>query len=151
MSIPPNIDRFNKATLIVFDLLYQNFPVPIDLNASNIAMETLPVDETFEESFNSIQPVYFAIEFLRKEGFIDCGNKTLDGTKFLQVVLTSKSLAVLGRTPSTLEPHVSVSDKVRSVVKGGIKEASSEAAKKVIELLFSNASSLVSIGQVIAS
>ena len=84
MAVPPKIDRFNKATLVVFDALYQAFPVPLDLSASKIAMETLPPYATFDESFQSIEPVFHTIEFLRKEGFIEYGDRTLDGTTFLQ-------------------------------------------------------------------
>lgn len=151
MSIPPNIDRFNKAALLVFDKLYQTFPVPIELSASKIAMDTLPSDATFDESFQSIEPVFYSIEFLQKEGFIEYGDATLDGTTFLQARLTSKSLALLGQTPSSLEPQVSISEKIRSLLKGGIKEVSSEAAKKAVELLFGHGSSLLAIGQSAAS
>jgi hypothetical protein len=151
MSVQPNIDRFNKAALLVFDKLYQAFPVPMELNASKIAMDTLPADATFDESFQSIEPVFYTIEFLQKEGFIEYGEQTLDGSSFLRARLTSKSLALLGQTPSALEPQVSISERIRSLVKGGVKEVSSEAAKKAVELLFTHGSSLISIGQSAAS
>lgn len=151
MSVPSNIDRFNKATLLVFDTLYLSFPVPVELSASKIAMDTLPPDATFEESFTSTGPVYHTLEFLRKEGFIEYGGSTLDGTTFFQAQLTIKSLALLSQTPSILEPQVSVSEKIRSVVKSGLKEVSSEAAKKAVEMLFSYAPSLLSVGQAVAS
>jgi hypothetical protein len=147
MSLPPNIDRFNKATLVVFDKLYQAFPVPVELSASKIAMDTLPPDATFDESFQSIEPVFYTIEFLRKEGFIEYGQHTQDGTTFFQAQLTTKSLALLGQTPSALEPQVSVGDNIRSLVKGGIKEVGSEAAKKAVELLFTHGPSLLFLGQ----
>lgn len=151
MSVPPNIDRFNKATLLVFDKLYQAFPVPIELSASKIAMDTLPTDATVEESFQNIEPVFYTIEFLQKEGFIEYGEHTHDCTTFYQARLTSKSLALLGQTPSALEPQVSISEKIRSLLKGGIKEVSSEAAKKAVDLLFTHGPSLLSIGQSAAS
>lgn len=144
MSVPPNIDRFNKAALIVFDKLYQAFPVPITLSASSIAMDTLQVDATFDESFQSIEPVFYTIEFLQKEGFIEYADSLLDGTEFLHTRLTSKSLALLGQTPSALEPQVSTYEKIRGILKGGIKEVSSEAAKKAVELLFAHGPSLLS-------
>lgn len=147
MSVPPNIDRFNKAALLVFDTLYLAFPVPVNLDAKKIAMDTLPPDASFDESFQSIEPVYHTIKFLQKEGFIEYSDSTLDATTFIQAQLTTKSLALLGQTPSALEPQVSISDRIRAVVKGGLKEASSEAAKKAIELLFTHAPSLLSIGQ----
>jgi hypothetical protein len=151
MTVPKNVDRFNKATLLVFDLLYQSFPVPLEFSASKIAMETLPADASFDESFQTIEPVFYAIEFLQKEGFIEYAQHTTDGTTFLRARLTSKSLALLGQTPSALEPQVSVSDKIRSLLKGGVKEVSSEAAKKAVELVFANASSLVTLGQTLVS
>lgn len=147
MSVPPNIDRFNKATLLVFDKLYKAFPIPVEISTSKIAMDTLPSDATFDESFQSIEPVFYTIQFLRKEGFIEYGENLLDGTTFLQVRLTAKSLALLGQTPSALEQQVSVGEKIASLVKGGIKEVGSEAAKKAVELLFSHGSSLLSLAQ----
>ena len=146
MSVPPNIDRFNKAALLVFERLYQAFPVPIELSTSKIAMDTLPQDATFDESFQSIEPVFYAIEFLRNEGFIEYGENLLDGTTFLRVRLTSKSLALLGRIPSVLEPQITVGYRISGLLKGGIKQVGSEAAKKAVELLFTHGASVVSLG-----
>ena len=146
MSVPPNIDRFNKATLLVFDTLYLAFPVPVELNVSEMARVTWPPDAPFEDTFTSNQPIYYMIEFLQKEGFIEYGDSTLDGKTFFQARLTAKSLALLGQTPSALEPQVSVSDKIRRVVKGGLKDVSSEVAKKAVEMLFSCAPALQSVG-----
>jgi hypothetical protein len=147
MPVPSNIDRFNKATILVFDKLYQAFPVPVELDVSKIAMDTLPADATFDESFQSIEPVFYTIEFLRKEGFIEYAEHPLDGKSFFQVRLTSKSLTLLGQTPSALEHQVSISEKIRTLVKGGVKDISSEAAKKAVELLFAHGSSLLAVGQ----
>lgn len=147
MSLPPNIDRFNKATLLVFDTLYLAFPVPIELNASKIAMDTVPPDAEFDESFQSIEPVYHTIDFLKKEGFIEFSDHSLDGANFLQVRLTSKSLALLGQTPTALEPQTSIADTFRSLLKGGIKNVGSEAAKKAVELIFKHGGSALSLAQ----
>jgi hypothetical protein len=147
MSLPPNIDRFNKATLLVFDTLYLAFPVPIELSASKIAMDTLPPDAEFEESFQSIEPVFHTIEFLRKEGFIEYSEHLLSETTFLEARLTSKSLALLGQTPSALEPQTSVADTLRGLLKGGIKNVGSEAAKKAVELLFARGGTALSLVQ----
>lgn len=150
MSVPPNIDRFNKSALLVFDTLYLAFPVPMTLSASKIAADTLPPGASFDDSFRAIEPVFYTIQFLKKEGLIEFGEHTLDGTTFLQARLTAKSLALLGQTPSALEPHTSVSDTIRSLLKGGIKNVGSEAAKKAVELLFSQAGMAISLAQTVA-
>lgn len=147
MSVPPNIDRFNKATLLVFDTLYLAFPVPVELSASKIAMDTLPPDAEFDESFESIKSVFYTIEFLKKEGYIDYGNHYLDCTAFQQARLTSKSLALLGQTPDSLTTHVSIADTLRDLVKGGIKNVGSEAAKKAVELVFAHGGTFLSLSQ----
>lgn len=147
MSTPSNIDRFNKTTLLVLDKLYQEFPIPIELSASKIAMDTLPPDATYDESFEAVEPIFWTIKFLKNEGFIDYGDSTIDGMTFYQVRLTSKSLTLLSKIPSSLQPHLSISDNVRGVVKGGIKEASAEVVKKVVESIFNNAPTLASLGQ----
>lgn len=147
MSLPPNIDRFNKATLLVFDTLYLAFPVPIELSASKIAMDTLPPDAEFDESFHAIEPVFHTIEFLREEGFIEYSNHLLDGTTFLKARLTSKSLALLGQTPSALGSQTSIADTFRTLLKRGIKNVGSEAAKKAVELMFKHGGSALSLVQ----
>jgi hypothetical protein len=55
MTTPPNIDRFNKITLLTLDTLYQAFPVPKTLDVATLALETLPPDTEFDDSFQSIE------------------------------------------------------------------------------------------------
>jgi hypothetical protein len=55
MSTPPNIDRFNKVTLLALDTLYEAFPVPKSLDVAKLAIETLPTGAVFDESFASIE------------------------------------------------------------------------------------------------
>jgi len=142
MSTPPNIDRFNKVALLALDTLYSAFPVPTSIDVAKLALDTLPADAAFDDSFQSIEVAYWAIEFLVSEEFITHKGATTDGKSFTLARLTSKSLALLGSTPASLEQHESVADKIRTVVKSGAKEVASESAKKLIEFLFTNASSI---------
>jgi hypothetical protein len=143
MTTPPNIDRFNKVTLLTLDTLYEAFPVPKTLDVAKLALDTLPPDAEFDESFQSIEVAYWAVDFLVSEGFITHKGATLDGQSFSLARLTSKSLAVLGSTPSSLEHQQTMAERIRAVLKTGAKQATSEGAKKLIEALFSNAPALV--------
>lgn len=139
MPTPLNIDRFNKTTLLALDWLYQSFPAPLSLDVTKLAVETLPADAEFDETFSSIEPAYWAVNFLVSEGFITHEGATLDGHTFSHARLTAKSLAILGATPAALEKQQSMSERIRALLKTGAKEASSEAAKKLVELLFTHA------------
>lgn len=145
MTTPPNIDRFNKITLLTLDTLYQAFPVPKTLDVATLALETLPPDTEFDDSFQSIEVAYWVVDFLVTEGFITHKGATIDGKSFALARLTSKSLAVLGSTPSALEHQQTIAERIRALLKTGAKQAASDGAKKLIEALFSNAPAIVNL------
>lgn len=145
MAISSNIERFNCTTLLLLERLYVAFPVPVEIDVAKLALDTIPTLEDFDDSFASIKPTYHAIEFLAAEGFITHKGATLDARQFGAARLTSKALAILGATPSSLEHHVKLIDSIRGVLKAGAKEASGEMTKKLVEMIFTYAPAIATV------
>jgi ribosomal protein S8 len=136
MSTADNIDRFNRIALLTLELLYSSFPVPVDIEVSKLAKDTLPTDVSFDGTWDSIQAAYHTVEFLQQEGFIQPTAYQSDANRVLHARLTMKGLAVLGM-PSSLQHKEPLINEVRSTIKGGVRQASSEAVKQVAQMLFS--------------
>lgn len=114
MSVPPNIDLFNRFCLAVFQKLYLSFPCPVELDVNIIMMSVIPNDAESDETFNTLISGGDAIQFLAAEGFLIHQGALLDGSNFLQVRLTMKGLAVLGSIPNSLEKRESLISKILS-------------------------------------
>jgi hypothetical protein len=41
MAAPDNIDRFNRTALLTLEKLYSHFPVPVQLDVTELAGDTL--------------------------------------------------------------------------------------------------------------
>lgn len=41
MTTPENMEIFDRICIALFDKLYSEFPVPIDINMSNLAMSAI--------------------------------------------------------------------------------------------------------------
>ncbi|MBF0286008.1 MAG: hypothetical protein HQL51_16280 [Magnetococcales bacterium] len=98
-----NIDDFNRGVGLILGHLYQQFPIPCILHAREL--------ETFDASLDEARKgrrlrVYTAsIHFLAEEGFIRFSsfNGDKNSGSFSNVVLTSKGLAALSKTPQSIE------------------------------------------------
>ncbi|MGZ8225049.1 MAG: hypothetical protein ACXWT3_00230 [Methylococcaceae bacterium] len=83
-----NMEKFNKCAAEIFSLLYEKFPVRIDIKISNF-----PEYDNVED-----RKIFHAtVDFLNSEGFLKYTNVVYGG--YVSVVLTSKGLAVLNLTP----------------------------------------------------
>ena len=142
MNTPPNIDRFNRTVLLVLTQLYEAFPVPVDVDTRALAMATLPDGASFDDTFASFEPSYYAINFLAQEGYLTHLDGPIDGSSFLKARLTAKALAAMGATPDALTHSETVSARVGAVVKAGVRKASAEVVKKTVELVFASAPAL---------
>ena len=131
MSIPQNLDQFNRFCLAVFSKLYLSFPVPIELDVGQLMMSFVPNEAGGEATSDAVSSAGHAIEFLAAEGFLVHQDKLLDGSQFVQVRLTMKGLAVLGSIPGSLEKRESLISKILSVTSKGLKEAASEQVSEL--------------------
>lgn len=139
MTAQTNIEHFNQVVLITLDKLHDAFPVPIELQVSEVAaaaaQEGLPTDHTFQD----LKPTFEAIRFLAKEGFLCYTDRNVEGTTFIGVQLTMKGLTILGLVPTSLGTQPSLISQVKTVLKSGAKSAATDAAKNVVSQLFTAA------------
>lgn len=136
MSVPPNIDLFNRFSLAVFQRLYVSFPVSIELNVDDLMMSAIPTDSSSDETFDALQVGGEALDFLSSEGFLTHKGALLDGTRYLQVRLTMKGLAILGSMPVSLEKRESLISKILAVAGKGLKDAASEQVQDLASQVF---------------
>ena len=145
MSIPPNIDLFNRFCLAVFEKLYLSFPCPLDIDVSNLMMSVIPIGTASEEAiWNDLDIGGPAIEFLAAEGFLVYQGAP-NGNQFMQVRLTMKGLVVLlGSVPDSLEKHEPLISKILSITSKGLKEAASDQVNELSHQAFAFALASVS-------
>lgn len=55
MSVPPNIDLFNRFSLAVFKNLYVSFPISIELDVNDLMMSVTPTGSSFDETFDALK------------------------------------------------------------------------------------------------
>lgn len=137
MSIPQNIDLFNRFSLAVFRKLYLSFPVPVEIDVNDLMMSVMPNDTEYEQTFQILIVGGQAVEFLANEGFLTHQGSLMDRSQYLQVRLTMKGLAVLGSVPASLEKRESLISKILSITGKGIKDAAAEQVSELSNQAFS--------------
>ncbi|KAB0502783.1 hypothetical protein [Pseudomonas lini] len=122
-----NIERFDQLTGRIFAVLYEDFPMTVDLTdeAFTDAIVVDPVDS--EEGMDQLMArgEFFSatVLWLIKSGYISFYediSKTHD--MFLGCTLTAKALEALKATPSTLSGD-SIGASLQAAAKGGMVEA----------------------------
>ena len=136
MSIPANIDLFNRFSLAVLQKLYLSFPIPIELDVSDLIMSVTPSGTNFDETFNSSDIGGDAIDFLASEGFLTHGGVLLGSSQYIEVRLTMKGLAVLGSLPSALDRKETLISKIRAVGSKGLRDAASDQVQELASQAF---------------
>lgn len=116
------MDDFNKCAALIFDLLYQNFPIETHITVDNLPQY---IDEESRDN-------YFAtIRFLERERFIRYEKAVYGG--FIGVVLTTKGLAVLNVTPDAIKEKETIAKRISNALKNGSKEAVRLVIQEVIK------------------
>ena len=136
MSVPPNVDLFNRFSLSVFQKLYISFPIPIELDVNNLMIAAVPSNSSFDETFNALRMGREVLEVLCSEGFLTHQGTLLDGSQYFQVRLTMKGLAVLGSVQASLEKKESLISKILSIAGKGLKDAASEQVQDLASQVF---------------
>ncbi|WP_061957179.1 hypothetical protein [Cupriavidus pauculus] len=132
MSEPSNIDAFNDHVSQTFALLYERFPVPVDIDDDRF---TYPERDDSEESVGTMEeeyePIMHAVQWLIDEGYIRCLEQSMSG-RFYAAQLTAKGLSALQATPSSLGSTDSLGKRITAAVSGGTKEVARKLAQEVI-------------------
>lgn len=116
-----NIDAFNRVVVAIFAQLYGNFPRPVTIEAAGIrSSSNVSADQWFENKSGE-NTVSVAIDWLSEEGFIRM-TANVGGKSFMGVVLTSKGLAALNRTPASLEAGPTLGERMLGLGEVATKE-----------------------------
>ncbi len=137
MATPENIETFNRICVALFDQLYSAFPVPVEIDVNAVAMSAVSQEASYEKAWDVLSVGGEVINFLAEEGFLTHKSALPGGSRFIQVRLTMKGLAVLGYVPTSLEKQEPLISKIRGVVGGGLKEAGSETVRQLVSQAFS--------------
>ena len=132
---PKRIDHFNTIVGLIFAQLYENFPIPQDIDDSAIAdamgvqyaqrssdppiydFDTLPNGDGFEWMMMA------AMAWLVEEGFVRRDTEISSS----EPVLTAKALAVMNATPPGLAGGKSIGSQLSDAAKGAGRTASNAA------------------------
>ncbi len=125
-----NIEAFDRCTASIFASLYSEFPVPINIEFSNVPLEIFDEEESEEEVFDKFFIYEHTVNWLVGAGYVNASvvnNQTAFG-----LVLSAKGLEVL-KLPASLEAQSpSFGEKIVESVKSGAIEAAKNGAKLAI-------------------
>lgn len=140
MSNGKNLEYFNTMVGLIFEQIYSEFPIPIDIDERAIAEAmgigvidstpaNVPVDGIRTINFDMLpngvpfrKVLYPTLKWLQSEGFITSAGSQASHN----VVLTAKALLAMNASPDVLGP--SLGQKLTGVVKG----AGTEGGRAVI-------------------
>ena len=122
-----NIERFNKVAAALFKVLYEKFPTPI----VRFDVESLrePAGLPPPEPNAHFSDLGSTVKWLADEGFIRYGSANFD-RHFTMVVLSQKGLEAMNRVPDTLEPKVTVGERLKELG----REASVQTVGALVQL-----------------
>ena len=139
-----NVEVFNITTLKLFAKLYDEFPVPVNIDAKEIGAAASEATESINDTMKMIYYAEHTISWLAEEGFLRFEKAGGPHTTFTNVRLTLKGLTILGYTPSSIqapEKAQSIIGRVKSVLASGAEKAATEAVKSVLAEIFRLATS----------
>ncbi|WOB51238.1 hypothetical protein NYR97_07655 [Xanthomonas hydrangeae] len=131
-----NIQEFDHACALIFDRLYESFPMRIDIEASELGF--------FDRNDLSNKPreiLSATFCFLADEGYIDFARASDDKAIKTDIRLTSKGLSRLQRVPAGVQdaskPLIEqLKDAFDSIGSSTSSAAVAGATKKILSLIF---------------
>jgi hypothetical protein len=119
-----NKDEFDRIAAMVLQRLDEKFPVALRLDATGI------IDESDEEA---VKVFYYTVLFLEKEGLLTYEDASDIGTRFVEVMLTGKGLAVLNAVPDVIKEKTTFRQKIKTGLKSGSKEILKTAMNQLVQ------------------
>ncbi len=128
-----NIEDFNRGVTLIMAELYSHFPEPV-----NIKVAALDPDKFAElaEAQRRNKVYGHAMVFLKDEGYIRFNSMGGKHEQFAGVVLTSKGLAALNKTPQSLSED-SYGSTLFDLAKAAANGATAEAFKQIVHGILS--------------
>jgi hypothetical protein len=143
MNTPDNILKFNDTVATIFELLYDDFPDPVDLGPDHFDLTDTAVDGTKVWQDEGYQTVLATVRWLHEEGYIRLigySNGICQAT-----TLSQKGLVVLNAVPDSLSPTETIRKKIRDAIASGSKSMVSKAIDQAFNFGLKYATSQVSI------
>ena len=127
--LPKNMQTFNSLTIQIFDVLYEVFPKPTDIDSLKIGSGlNSPTDNADSIAESTLQ-------WLATEGFIRYKNDlTRPANEFVGVQLTHKSLKILDSVPASTDFGEDPDTMIVSIRKA-LASGSAEGIKKALKVL----------------
>lgn len=137
-SPPGNIEQFNRIVAIGLLQLYEAFPMPIDLNADDVAAKAGPANNPdVDFHWQLTDHAQAALEFLSEEGFIRYASNQRHAEEyhiFHRAQLTVKGLAILGAVPSVVDEQIDrrpIADQLKEGVRRGAVDVLAKAVGSI--------------------
>jgi hypothetical protein len=128
----PNMDEFNRITVLVLGKLYEAFPQAVRLEVED-------VHDGPDE--NDVKNFSYTVEFLASENYIKFQEASDEGRFFVEVTLTMKGLTVLRSVPDSLDAKETLGNRFAGFLKNGAKDVSKELLKGAVNQLMAAAMS----------
>jgi len=123
-----NIELFNVYVAKIFDRLYEEFPLGVDIEICKfVDKEIDPFSLEVPKECEILEHTFY---FLRDEGFIRF--KEGNNHYFLGVTLTSKALTLLKQTPKSVKENISIIE----TIKHWLREGNMELVRKSVDMFF---------------
>jgi hypothetical protein len=136
--MPANIDAFNAVTLDILGMLYGLHPRKGDFGDADLSEGTREILANLPGQ--SRVPFWWEVGlWLEKEGFVRIGMRPMSGEYLGHMDLTSKGLAALSATPSSLEGKEPIGDRILSTMGKAGGEVRSAAIGELIGAIFAGA------------
>ncbi len=136
-----NLDVFNFATMEIFHICLENFPIDVEVEPYDIASAVFnyfqhPESEIeFSEQYENIEQICLhSLWWLRDENYIRLSNQDMDGS--CNIVLAEKGLIAVNKVPKVLDNKQSFKD----VFYNGLSSLPFSVASGVMTEFFNNAS-----------
>ncbi|MNI02298.1 hypothetical protein D3C73_551640 [compost metagenome] len=129
-----NIELFDEFTGKIFARLYENFPIPINLNSKDFFPPTIweGGDASADGRSQQVKFFYATTEWLAAAGYTSSPDKRNSYAR--DVVLTAKGLEVLKGTPSSLNAGPSIGEQLVEAAKEEGKDTLKSLVKEALSL-----------------
>lgn len=126
-----NIELFNGVAGELFALLYQKFPLYVDVDFNALGNELVDKDD-FETAYNMSEFAEATVRWLAATGYIYLKDPQEFGGSF-NAVLSPKGFEVLKAMPEAIDKGKTLGEKIVELAKSG----ASAGLSKVVDLAFS--------------
>ncbi|MDP2783293.1 MAG: hypothetical protein Q8O38_01675 [Sulfurimicrobium sp.] len=132
-----NIEDFNRGCALILAKLYSNFPEPVFIHIDQLDREADTLGEAQDVRARRLRIYGATMAFLSDEGYIRHSGSASVKDAFANVILTSKGLAALNKSPAKLDQsHKSAGDILLEVSMDFLKEGAREVAKTAVSSLW---------------